>query len=82
MEFKKLDIKPQSSWLKRIFQSKHVQKTALYTLGGSLVGLLVYYLTDAKTIAGMELNEVINHVIVGGLFGLFITNSPCARNKC
>lgn len=82
MEFKKLDIKPQGSWIKRMLQSKHVQKTILYTVGGSVVGLLVYYFTDAQTISGMELNEVINHVIVGGLFGLFVTNSPCARNKC
>nr|WP_321405329.1 hypothetical protein [uncultured Carboxylicivirga sp.] len=82
MEFKKLDLKPEGSWLRRTLQSKHIQKTAIYMVGGAVIGFVVYYLTDAKTVSAIEMGEVLNHVIVGGLFGLFVTNSPCSRGRC
>nr|WP_321453230.1 hypothetical protein [uncultured Carboxylicivirga sp.] len=82
MKFKKLDIKSEGTWLTRVVKSKHFQKSVIYTLAGALIGVLVYYFTDAKSMSNIEINEVVNHIVVGGAFGLFITNSPCARGRC
>jgi hypothetical protein len=30
----------------------------------------------------MPANDFINSLLIGGFFGFFITNSPCARGRC
>ncbi len=82
MEFKKLDIKPEGSWLKRTLQLPHTKKTIIYIVLGAIVGLLYFYFTEDKQMANITSGEIIKSMLVGGFFGFFITNSPCARGKC
>ena len=82
MEFKKLDIKSEGSWLKRTIESKHTKKTIIYIILGAVAGLVYFYFTEEKPVANFTSGEIIKSMLIGGFFGFFITNSPCARNKC
>lgn len=82
MEFKKLEIKPEGSWLKRTITSKHFKKTILYILIGAVAGFIYYYLTEGQKLEIMSLKEIGKNMLFGGFFGFFITNSPCSRGRC
>ncbi|MFO7827670.1 MAG: hypothetical protein R6V23_03535 [Bacteroidales bacterium] len=82
MEFKKLEIQEESNWFKRFIKSPHTKKSILFTIIGAGVGFLYFYLTQGKDMNIIETGDIVKSMLVGGFFGFFITNSPCARNKC
>ena len=82
MEFKKLEIEPESNLIKKLFWSKQAKKTIIFTVIGALIGLLYFYLTEGKNMEVIQFNDFAKSLLLGGFIGLFITNSPCARNKC
>lgn len=82
MEFKQLDIKPEGSWIKRVISLPHVKKTIIYIVLGAIVGLLYYYFTEGKQLDNISFGEIVKSMLIGGFFGFFVTNSPCARGKC
>jgi hypothetical protein len=82
MEFKKLEIEPEGSWIKRTLQSPHTKKTLIYIAIGAVAGFLFTVLTAGKPFAEIGTDEMIQSAVVGAFFGFFITNSPCARNQC
>jgi len=80
--FKKLDIKPDGSWIKRTVQSIRFRKTIVYSLIGVVMGYALFYLVDGYA-AGIYWNDAaLENVLMGLGFGILITNSPCARGKC
>ncbi len=81
-EFKKLEIKPEGSWMKRVLASKHFKKTVLYIFIGAAAGFGFYYFTEGYKLETMPVQEIGKSILFGGFFGFFITNSPCARGKC
>jgi hypothetical protein len=82
MEFKKLEIEPEGNWLKRTLWSQHGKKTILYIALGAIAGFVILLITEQKQFAELTSGEIVKSLIMGGFFGFFITNSPCARNKC
>ncbi len=82
MEFKQLDIKPEGSWFARNLWSKHSKKTYLFIFLGAAAGVILYFLEGDRQLSNITFNDVLPNILMGGFFGLFITNSPCARNKC
>jgi hypothetical protein len=82
MEFKKLEIEPEGSWLKRTISSPHLKKTIIYIVLGAVAGFAFTYLSAGKPLTELSNGEIFQSLIIGGFFGFFITNSPCARNKC
>ena len=82
MEFKQLDIKPEGSWFQRTFLTQHAKKSLIYILIGMVAGPILMLITNDKTFAEFSSGDLFQGILFGGLFGLFITNSPCARNKC
>jgi RsiW-degrading membrane proteinase PrsW (M82 family) len=82
MEFKKLEIEPEGNWLKRTLESKHTRKTLIYIVLGAIVGLVYFYFTEGKQLANITTGDVLKSMFFGGLLGFFVTNNPCARNKC
>ncbi len=82
MQFKQLELKQEGSWLKRNLQSRHF-KRSLSAIGiGALVGFSFYYFSEGKMMESMPAWDVVKSFLVGGFFGFFITNSPCARGRC
>ena len=82
MEFKQLDLKHQGSWMKRTVSSPRFRTTVIAVAIGAVLGFLFYYVTEGRLMESMPVNEVVKSFLVGGFFGLFITNSPCARGRC
>ena len=82
MEFKKLEIKSEESWLKRTILSQHGKKTIIYILLGAVAGFILFFVTQEKQLSEITTGEIVKSVAMGSFFGFFITNSPCARNKC
>lgn len=82
MEFKQLDIKPEGSWLKRVVQSANFKRSIVAIAFGAVGGFVFYYLSEGQHAESMIVGEVVKSVVIGGFFGFFITNSPCARGRC
>lgn len=82
MEFKKLELEPESRGLKRIFKSRHIRRSLTAVLLGALAGFLYFYLTEGIQQEILVIGDVLKSMAIGGFFGLFITNSPCARGRC
>ena len=82
MEFEQLDLKPQGSWIRRTLSSPRFKTTMIAIAVGSVLGFLFYYITEGRLMESMPANEVVKSFLVGGFFGFFITNSPCARGRC
>lgn len=82
MEFKKLEIQEDGNWLQRKIRNPHVKKTMLYVLIGAVAGFAFYYFSEGMHMDKMPQQEIIQSVLVGAFFGLFITNSPCAKGRC
>jgi RsiW-degrading membrane proteinase PrsW (M82 family) len=82
MEFKQLDIKPQGSWISRTVQSPRFKTTLTAILIGAVFGFLFFYLTEGRLMESIPAGEIVKSLLIGGFFGFFITNSPCARGRC
>lgn len=82
MKFKQIDLEPESNWYKRTFLTKHAKRTVLLIVIGAIVGCLYFVFVPGNQMEIIVANEVIKSMLMGGFFGFFITNSPCARGKC
>jgi hypothetical protein len=82
MEFKKLEIEQDSVWFKRLWASKQTRRTIIATLIGAVAGFLVFYFSEGVKMDTLLFGDIIKSIAIGGFFGFFITNSPCARGRC
>ena len=82
MEFKKLEIKDERSWFKRVLGTPHTKKTLIYIAIGAIAGAGYFYFTQGKHMEDFVIGDFVKSALIGGFFGFFITNSPCARGKC
>jgi RsiW-degrading membrane proteinase PrsW (M82 family) len=82
MEFKQLELEPESSQTKRVIQLQHIKRTVIYIVLGAVVSFLFFYFTEGQRMDVIAARDIIKSILIGGFFGFFITNSPCARNRC
>ena len=82
IEVKKLDIESEEKGFKGWLKSKQTRKTIIAILIGAISGFLYFYLTDGRTMDAIPAGDIFQNVILGAFLGFFVTNSPCARNKC
>jgi RsiW-degrading membrane proteinase PrsW (M82 family) len=87
MQFKQLDIKPldiksQGNWFTRTIQSTRFKTTITAIVIGAVLGFLFFYFTEGRLMESMPSKEVLKSLLIGGFFGFFVTNSPCARGRC
>ncbi len=82
MEFKKLELKPEGSWIKRKFSNPHFKKSVIYILAGAVLGFVFFYVSEGMNMDKMPTKDVLQSMAFGGFMGFFITNSPCARGRC
>jgi RsiW-degrading membrane proteinase PrsW (M82 family) len=82
MQFKQLNLKPQGSWISRTVHSSRFRTTVIAILAGAAIGFLFFYFTEGRHMESLPGKEVIKSLLIGGFFGLFITNSPCVRGRC
>ena len=82
MKFKELELDQEPNWFKKTIRSRQTRKTIIYVVVGAILSFLLFYITDGRHQDVIKTNDIINNMLIGGLFGAFITNSPCARNRC
>lgn len=82
MDFKKLKIKKESNWFRRTIKNKHTIRSIIFIIIGAIAGVLYFYFIEEKHFNNITTGELLKSMFIGGFFGFFITNSPCARNKC
>jgi len=82
MQFKQLDLKPQENWITRTIHSPRFKTTITAMLVGAVLGFLFFYFTEGRLMESMPGKEIVKSLLIGGFFGFFITNSPCARGRC
>ena len=82
MKIKELELKQESSWLKRTLKSAHTRKTVIYIVIGAAAGIMLLLLSQAEHLDRITGGDILQNALLGGFFGFFITNSPCARGRC
>ena len=82
MQFKPLEIKPERNWAKRTLNSPRFKTTVLAILVGAGIGFGFFFFTEGRLMESIPANDIIKSLLIGGFFGFFITNSPCARGRC
>jgi hypothetical protein len=82
MQFKPLELKQEDSRIKRTVNSAHFKKSAIAILVGTIAGFLFFYFTEGRLMESIPAGEILKSMAVGGFFGFFFTNSPCARGRC
>jgi RsiW-degrading membrane proteinase PrsW (M82 family) len=82
MQFKPLELKQEDSWLKRQLQTPHTRRSLTAIGIGAIIGFLLFYFTEGRMMESMAGWDVAKSFLIGGFFGFFITNSPCARGRC
>ena len=82
MEFKQLDLKPEGNALTRMLKSRQTRRTLLAILIGAVVGFTWFYLSEGRHYDQLLAGDILKSMAIGGFFGFFITNSPCARGRC
>lgn len=82
MQFKQLELKPQENWARRTINSPRFKTTVIAILVGASIGFAFFYLTEGRLMESIPANDIIKSLLIGGFFGFFVTNSPCARGRC
>jgi RsiW-degrading membrane proteinase PrsW (M82 family) len=82
MEFKPLEIKSRGNLFKRVMRTPHLRRTAVAILTGAVIGFVVFYFTEGRSMDAIPAGDVLKSILIGGFFGFFVTNSPCARGRC
>jgi len=82
IEFKRLEIEPEVKGFRNWIKSKQARKTLIATLIGAVAGFAYFYFAEGKNMDTMPVNDIFQNMIFGAFLGFFVTNSPCARNKC
>lgn len=81
-KFKELEIKQERKGIKSFFQSQRTKKTLLFMGIGMVAGALYFYFTEGQQMDSFSTRLMIKHALIGGFFGFFFSNSPCANNRC
>ena len=82
MQFKQLELKSEGNRIKRTINSPRLKKTVIAVIIGAVIGFGLFYFSEGRFMESMPVNDVIKSILIGGFFGFFITNSPCARGRC
>ena len=81
-QFKKLEIQHEESWIRRTISSAHFKKTIAYSAIGALLGYALFYFGQGANSQSFWNEDALNNMLLGFGFGIFLTNSPCARGRC
>jgi hypothetical protein len=82
MQFKKLELKQQGNLFQRVVRAPRFKITWRAVLIGAAIGFAFFYLTEGRLMESMPARDILKSLAIGGFFGFFITNSPCARGRC
>lgn len=80
-DFKEVDVKRPNP-ITALFKGKQFRRTLLFMLGGAIVSAAWFYYGEGQHMDAISSTDWFKSGAIGALFGVFISNSPCARGKC
>ena len=75
-------INEKPKGIKELVKTWKFWKPLLSVLVGGVLGFLYYYFVGCTSGACTITSDPYNSIIMGGVLGLLITNSPCSQNSC
>ena len=78
----KCEAKPKPQSVKEFFTSWYFWKPFIATVIGAIAGFLYYYFVGCTSGTCAITSSPYMSIIMGGLLGLFVVNSPCSSGKC
>ena len=82
MEFKSLELKSKEGKFKRLIKNPQVRRSAFAILVGAIIGFALFYFSEGRSLEHIPAGDIFKSILIGGFFGFFVTNSPCARGRC
>ena len=79
---KKLELQPEQNKLRGLLKNTQFRRTVAGILIGAVAGFVFFYFSEGIHMDRLSSKDIVQSLVLGGLFGLFVTNSPCARNRC
>lgn len=76
------EAKPKPKTVKEFFNSWYFWKPFMAASIGALAGFLYYYFVGCSSGTCAITSNPFMSILMGGLLGLFVVNSPCSRGKC
>ncbi|MCG8579703.1 MAG: hypothetical protein MI866_07295 [Bacteroidales bacterium] len=80
--FKKLEIKKERSWIRRLITSPLFYSTFLYCIACVLIAYAIFYFGQEGNATVFWNDTAAEYVFIGFGFGVFLSTSPCARGRC
>lgn len=75
-------LEQEGSWYKRFISNPQTKKTIIAIAVGAVGGFLFWYFSEGRTMGEISIKLIAKSMLIGGFFGFFVTNSPCARGRC
>jgi hypothetical protein len=82
MENNSCNTTPKPKTVKEFFTSRYFLKPFLAIVIGGIAGFLYYYFVGCASGTCAITSNPYKSIMMGGLLGLFMVNSPCSRGKC
>jgi hypothetical protein len=76
------EVKPTTRTIKVFYKSRHFWKSFIAISIGGIAGFLYYYFVGCSSGTCAITSNPYLSIILGGLFGYFLINSPCTNGKC
>jgi len=76
------DASPKPKTVKEFFRSWYFWKPVIAVSTGGILGFLYYFYVGCSTGTCAITSNPFSSIMMGGLMGYFLVNSPCARGNC
>lgn len=76
------NAKPRPKTVKEFFKSWYFWKPFIAVSAGGILGFLYYFYIGCTSGTCAIGSNPFSSVMMGGLMGYFLVNSPCARGNC
>jgi len=73
---------PRTKTLREHLSTWRFWKPVVAVVTGSILGFLNYYYIGCSSGSCAITSNPYSSIIVGGMLGLFVVNSPCSRGRC
>lgn len=79
-DFKEIEVKRKP--ISSLLNLARLKKTFIFMVIGAAASFAWFYYTEGQHMDQLAGPEIFKSMAVGAFFGIFISNSPCARGQC
>lgn len=79
-DFKEIEVKRKP--ISSIINIARLKRTFIFMVIGATVSFAWFYYTDGQHMDQITGIDIFKSMAIGSIFGIFISNSPCARGQC